>query len=336
MTNKYFQFIFIFTILQGCRFVLSHPQCLDYKPPFQPDKKLDFCANYSTFSCCTPINDRNISIEYQRIFNILGKNSNLWNKCAGMIKEILCQKCSPYVAHIYDAEATFKPREFPGLCTPYCEKFYDSCIDVLQYLTKDKNLLQVAASKNRRKFCEQTYLGDKDYCYPDLLSNDVLNNGISIKQVTSPGCLCMEEIAENLKTPVFIRHADDGTNRMFVGEVAGYIHIIYPDGTRVPRLFMDMSEWTLNTENSGDERGLLGMAFHPNFKSNQRFFIYYSTYNMYLNENNHVIRISEFRVSNQNPNIGNSSSERVVLEIPQPYWNHNGGEVCLCIYYNLL
>jgi glucose/arabinose dehydrogenase len=123
---------------------------------------------------------------------------------------------------------------------------------------------------------------------------------------------------------------------MFVGEVAGYINIIYPDGTRVPRLFMDMSEWTLNTENSGDERGLLGMAFHPNFKSNQRFFIYYSTYNMYLNENNHVIRISEFRVSNQNPNIGNSSSERVVLEIPQPYWNHNGGEVCLCIYSNLL
>jgi hypothetical protein len=55
-----------------------------------------------------------------------------------------------------------------------------------------------------------------------------------------------------------------------------------------------------------------------------------------LNENNHVIRISEFRVSNQNPNIGNSSSERVVLEIPQPYWNHNGGEVCLCIYSNLL
>lgn len=78
------------------------------------------------------------------------------------------------------------------------------------------------------------------------------------------------------------------------------------------------------------------MAFHPNFKINRRYFIYYSTYNMLLNEDNHVIRISEFRVSNQNPNIGNTSSERVILEIPQPYWNHNGGEVSLYTYSNLL
>lgn len=320
------KFILIFLCLNGFTFVLSHPQCLDYKPPFQPKTKLNFCANYSSFSCCTPNKDLNQYKEYQRIRDIIGKTSNLWNKCSKIVEELLCQQCSPYAAHIYDAEATFNPRDFPGLCRPYCEIFYDNCRGLLQYMSKDQQLLQ-AASNNRAFFCKQTELIDKDYCYPELLSNDVLNNKISIKQVTSPGCICMEELAEKLKNPVFVRNANDRTNRLFVGEVSGYIHIYYPNGQRLPNLFLDISSRTLNTESNGDERGLLGLAFHPNFKYNQRFFLYYSTFNNKLNSNNHVVRISEFRVSNNNPNLGNVSSERVILEIPQPYWNHNGGEV---------
>ncbi|XP_071159989.1 HHIP-like protein 2 isoform X2 [Mytilus edulis] len=320
------KFILIFLCLNGFTFVLSHPQCLDYKPPFQPKTKLNFCANYSSFSCCTPNKDLNQYKEYQRIRDIIGKTSNLWNKCSKIVEELLCQQCSPYAAHIYDAEATFNPRDFPGLCRPYCEIFYDNCRGLLQYMSKDQQLLQ-AASNNRTFFCKQTELIDKDYCYPELLSNDVLNNKISIKQVTSPGCICMEELAEKLKNPVFVRNANDRTNRLFVGEVSGYIHIYYPNGQRLSNLFLDISSRTLNTESNGDERGLLGLAFHPNFKYNQRFFLYYSTFNNKLNSNNHVVRISEFRVSNNNPNFGNVSSERVILEIPQPYWNHNGGEI---------
>ncbi|CAC5360720.1 HHIP-like protein 1,HHIP-like protein 2 [Mytilus coruscus] len=276
--------------------------------------------------CCTPNKDLNQYKEYQRIRDIIGKTSNLWNKCSKIVEELLCQQCSPYAAHIYDAEATFNPRDFPGLCKPYCEHFYDNCRGLLQYMSKDQNLLQ-AASKNRTFFCQQTELVDKDYCYPELLSNDVLNNKISVKQVTSPGCICMEELAEKLKNPVFVRNANDGTNRLFVGEVSGYIHIYYPNGRRLQNLFLDISSRTLNTENNGDERGLLGLAFHPDFKYNQRFFLYYSTFNNKLDSNNHLVRISEFRISNNDPNIGNVSSERVLLEIPQPYWNHNGGEI---------
>lgn len=319
-------YIVVFLILNGCYIAWSHPQCLDYKPPFQPESKLSFCSNYSTFSCCTPNDDLRVSVEYDRIVSSVG--NNLRTKCSSVIKELLCQKCSPYAAHIYDAETTFKPRDFPGLCKPYCRNFYDSCLDVLSHLSNDQNLINAAAT-SRYAFCKHTELIDRDYCYPELLTNDVLNNKISVKQVTSPGCICMEELAEKLKNPVFVRHAGDGTNRMFVGEVAGFIHIFYPDGTKLPNLFLDLSQWTVNTENNGDERGLLGLAFHPNFSQNKRLFIYYSTYNTGLDTNNHVVRISEFRVSDNDPNIANISSQRVLLEIPQPYWNHNGGEVSI-------
>ena len=77
-----------------------------------------------------------------------------------------------------------------------------------------------------------------------------------------------------------------------------------------------------------DERGLLGLAFHPDYRKNGRFFVYYTAplragapagYNA-------TARISEFRVS-ANPNIANPGSERVILEVDKPQFNHNGGTI---------
>jgi glucose/arabinose dehydrogenase len=76
-----------------------------------------------------------------------------------------------------------------------------------------------------------------------------------------------------------------------------------------------------------DERGLLGMAFHPSFKSNGRFFVYYSAPLREGAEGNHTSHISEFAVSAEDPDTADPDSERIVLQVDEPQSNHNGGQL---------
>ena len=69
------------------------------------------------------------------------------------------------------------------------------------------------------------------------------------------------------------------------------------------------------------EEGLLGLAFHPKFASNRKFYIYYS-----LQDPKHTV-LSEMQVSENDPDKADPRTERVLLEIPQPFWNHNSGNV---------
>ena len=317
-------------ILLTCLFYTcnSHPQCLDFRAPFHAQSPLQFCPEYENFGCCTVNSDNDIQTEYNRIRSIV--SADTWTKCGTYIRDLLCQKCSPYAAHIYDAESTLKPRAFPGLCRPYCEQFYSSCRNLIQYLAYNDTTLIEESRLGVDKFCNHVSLVDTDYCYPDLKTNDILNNKIDLVQVTTEGCLCVENFASGLHNPVFARHAGDSSGRLFVGEVSGKIYVYNLKGVREPQPFLDLKDVTLNTHNRGDERGLLGLAFHPNFSSNGRLFIYYSTYTNQENSFppvNHKIRISEFLISRNNRNRADKSSERVILEVPQPFWNHNGGEV---------
>lgn len=307
----------------------AHPQCLDFRPPFNPENPLQFCTEYSSFGCCTNQDDLDARDEYNRIMRQLSDVDMF--ACEKYVKELVCQKCSPYAAHIYDAEGTLMSRPFPGLCNNYCRDFYRQCRNIVSYFTQDLNIQQ-HVSYGTSAFCEYVRLSDNDYCYPELKTNPILNNRISIKQYTSEGCLCMEPFADVLYNPVFARHSGDGSNRLFIGEVTGLIFVYYLNGSSESQPFLDISYQTLNTRNEGDERGLLGLAFHPNFRQNGRFFVYYSTpleqHDDFMS-NNHKIRISEFLVSHLNPNIADVESERVILEVVQPFWNHNGGEVSL-------
>ncbi|HVT26602.1 MAG TPA: PQQ-dependent sugar dehydrogenase, partial [Lacipirellulaceae bacterium] len=72
-----------------------------------------------------------------------------------------------------------------------------------------------------------------------------------------------------------------------------------------------------------NEEGFLGLAFHPHYKQNGEFFVYYSA--KPTRENPHLSIISRFHVSRDNTNRADQNSEEVILRIKQPYWNHNGG-----------
>jgi hypothetical protein len=86
----------------------SHPQCLDFRPPFQTEVPLSKCSAYSDFGCCTSRDDEAIQATFTRLQETL--SSRDWERCHGYVHEILCLSCSPYAAHVFDAERTMQAR----------------------------------------------------------------------------------------------------------------------------------------------------------------------------------------------------------------------------------
>ncbi|XP_053568495.1 HHIP-like protein 2 isoform X2 [Bombina bombina] len=246
--------------------------------------------------------------------------------CGSIVKDIVCQECSPYAAHLYDAEDPYTPlRLLPGLCSDFCSAFYVKCYSTISLLTDDKNILE-ASKKGKTEFCNILSLPDQDYCYPNVLKNTFLNKNLGIAEDQS-GCLklCLIEVANQLRNPVLMIHANDGTHRMFVAEQIGLVWVYLPDGSRLEEPFLNLEENVLVSPFFGDERGFLGMAFHPKYEWNGKFYVYYSI----MNKDNftEMIRISEFHVSVNDMNKADPHSERYILEVEQPAANHNGGQI---------
>ncbi|MXX10873.1 MAG: PQQ-dependent sugar dehydrogenase [Nitrospira sp. SB0675_bin_23] len=119
-------------------------------------------------------------------------------------------------------------------------------------------------------------------------------------------------LTQGLVQPVFIGHAGDHSQRLFILEQPGRIRILR-DGTLNASAFLDVS----GRVEFGGEMGLLGLAFHPRFSENGRFFINYTR------KPDGATVVAEFQVS-QNPDRA-LHNETILLTVPQPYTNHNGG-----------
>ncbi|XP_077341923.1 HHIP-like protein 2 [Lithobates pipiens] len=311
---------FIILIQTG---VLSHPQCLDSGPPFKPPVHLEFCSLYQEFGCCDQQKDNIIAERYWSVMdNFDHKEQEL---CGDYVKNIFCQECSPYAAHLYDAEDPRTPlRTLPGLCFDYCYDFYYNCQYIITLLTNDSAIRESA--KDMDLFCNLMELPDPDYCFPDVIQNMDLNNRLGAVVEDQEGCLkmCLVEMANGLRNPVLMIHANDGTHRMFVAEQVGIVWVYLPDGGRLVEPFLYLQDSVVSTPWHGDERGFLGMAFHPQFRYNGKFYVYYSILD---DEYMEKIRISEFRVSRYDINRADRRTERYILEIVQPARSHNGGQL---------
>jgi len=139
----------------------------------------------------------------------------------------------------------------------------------------------------------------------------------------------LDLVAEGLTSPAGLTSPDDGSGRLFVVDQAGEIRIIDANGTLLEEPFLNLTDQLVELQPGYDERGLLGLAFHPNFTENGRFFVYYSAP---LREGapedwNHTSRISEFNVSAEDENLADPGSERVILEVDEPQANHNAGSI---------
>lgn len=131
----------------------------------------------------------------------------------------------------------------------------------------------------------------------------------------------LELVADELTAPVALTHAGDGSGRLFIVEQIGRIRVINADGTMRATPFLDLRDRLATLNPIVEERGLIGLAFHPQYESNGRFFVFYSP------SAAAVARISEFSVSDNDANRADATSERIILDIPQPQDNHNGGQL---------
>jgi glucose/arabinose dehydrogenase len=112
--------------------------------------------------------------------------------------------------------------------------------------------------------------------------------------------------------------ANAGDDRLFVCEKAGVIKFFRPYVGTTSTTFLNINSRVVNISSDSDERGLLGLAFDPNYQQNGRFYV------NYINNSGNTV-IARYTVSSSDPNLGNFDSEEILLTITQPFQNHNGG-----------
>jgi glucose/arabinose dehydrogenase len=123
--------------------------------------------------------------------------------------------------------------------------------------------------------------------------------------------LQLQQVATGLSGPVYVT-SPPGDARLFIVEQPGRIRIVQ-NGQLMTQPFLDI----ISRVGSGGERGMLSVAFHPQYSANGFFYVYFTA-------TNGDIRIERFRVSS-NPNVADPASSKLILGVPHPRGNHNGG-----------
>lgn len=122
--------------------------------------------------------------------------------------------------------------------------------------------------------------------------------------------------------PILLTHAGDGSNRVFVPTQHGVIHV-FPnkDDVTETKVFLDIQKLVRYSDKQNEE-GLLGLAFHPKFKQNGEFFVFYTDVKAEM-----ANVLSRLRVSKTDPNKADPASEEQLIRFEKPYGNHDGGTV---------
>ncbi len=122
-------------------------------------------------------------------------------------------------------------------------------------------------------------------------------------------------VTSGLSSPVYLTAPTGDTARLFVVEQSGQIRIIQ-HGQLLPAAFLDIHTRLV----SGGEQGLLSVAFHPNYATNGYFYVNYT-------DLNGDTRVERYTVSAADSNLADTATHKLIIFIPQPYTNHNGGLV---------
>ncbi len=159
---------------------------------------------------------------------------------------------------------------------------------------------------------------DVDLGGPGPLSPRVHNTTCKLPQAPPIGTMDFERVwaSLQLERPLWLGSAPGHPERLFVVEQGGRITSFERGDASRSAVFLD-----LPVSRAGNEEGLLGLAFHPDYAANGRFFVYYSA----ARPRRSVL--SEFHVEPGDPLTARPDSERVLMEVDQPFGNHNGGDL---------
>lgn len=144
----------------------------------------------------------------------------------------------------------------------------------------------------------------------------LLSGSIAYGQsATAPFRLGLKQLTSGLSSPLGIANAGDGSHRLFILEQQGRVRI-WQGGRLVTTPFLDLT----SKVSCCGERGLLGIVFHPNYETNGFFFVNYT-------DTSGATNVARFRVRTDDPNRAEPTSETLILRVPQPFSNHNGGDL---------
>jgi glucose/arabinose dehydrogenase len=169
-------------------------------------------------------------------------------------------------------------------------------------------------------------------CFSVLMMSALIIVGVSCDDDDDDGngndnaMISLTVVSDGFNSPVFMAEPPDNSGRLFVVDQSGQIYII-KNGSRLEEPFLDI-QGKIVLEEEADERGLLGLAFHPDYANNGRFFVYYGgPLRPTAPEGwDHTNFLAEYKVSGD-PDRADPASARIVLAMDHPQGNHNGGTI---------
>lgn len=332
----------------------GHPLCRDRltTPTTPAPGTHDFCTNYASESCCQ--NDNSIQA-YVSSFDLPP------GECFEFVKNSFCGQCDTWGAHIFGVELSLD-RDVPLFCPDFCSEFWNACKDIewknnpFDPQGRTTTLSELYSCSGEIGFCEDNALDDRIYCF----------DGQPFELPTSPpreehGSICTEHIVNNpfgdpwtqVTWPLDLAFPNDGTDRMFLVGRDGRIQIFNRYTGQNLGLFMNIQNRVFN----GGERGLLGFAFHPDYRTNGKFYLHYSCdpqahpdcavpctqdsdcphwngqqWDQPCQNNfcvfNHQSVIEEYINNPPSSNsLSSSTPTRTIFRLIQPFLNHNAGSI---------
>ncbi|XP_023655230.1 hedgehog-interacting protein [Paramormyrops kingsleyae] len=285
---------------------------------------------YPRVSCC-PTRRAAYQILHRRDARVFSTNNT---ECARLLDEIKCARCSPHAQVLLHAPAPAaalhpEPR-LPRLCHDYCREFYYTC----------RGRIPELFQADVDEFCQYYGRRDNGLCFPDFhrqqtrgpttnyldLEDEKLEN---INRKHKHNCYCVREVMSGLRQLVGAVHCGDGSQRLFLLEKEGYVHILTPGMELLHEPFLDIHKLVQSGLKGGDERGLLSLAFHPNYKKNGKLYVSYTTNQerWAIGPHDHILRVVEYTVSRKNPNQVDVRTKRVLVEVAELHRKHLGGQL---------
>ncbi|KAK3083345.1 hypothetical protein FSP39_020255 [Pinctada imbricata] len=226
------------------------------------------------------------------------------------------------------------------MCKSDCYNFYKKCKSAIKYLVGKDITLYFKYTLGKKSFCKFLQPLDPAYCYPKFggpeamkkeeeeaaeKAKEELDTAELEKQST---CVCFEQIKKDFHVPVDLTSPNDGSKRIFVTDLSGQISVIDSNGTVIMHNFFNLDK-DLVFLPQGPELGFLGvtgLAFHPKFRKNGRFFVSYTIKDPV--EGSDVLRISEYRLFiPQLLQTIDWKKGKVIMNIPLTKQNNVGGEL---------
>ncbi|XP_048827556.1 hedgehog-interacting protein-like isoform X1 [Brienomyrus brachyistius] len=312
-------------------------RCYDGSLPKRPKKRDDggrgLCPKlYPRLSCC-PSRSSAFRMLHRRDAMVLSSNST---DCTKLLEELQCARCSPHAQLLYHTASPGRaPRgqpHLPILCQDYCRRLYYTCRGHIP------ELFQADVDE----FCQYYGTEGNGLCFPDFHRRRTRGPSSNYLDLTDDyeqkedfnrkhkgSCYCALEVAGGLRQPVGAVHCGDGSQRLFILEKEGVVRILTPSKVLIRKPFLNIHKLVQAGTKGEDERGLLSLAFHPNYKKNGKLYVSYTTNQerWAMGPHDHILRVVEYTVNRKDPNQVDMRTQRVLMEVAELHRKHLGGQL---------